>query len=123
MLSMIYKFCSNKFSYYISFLFVLISYFLVNITVYNISMYKELNGIHIEIFGGGDDGVFYWNQIQKILINDSKVIPNFYSQVLANIIQIVHFNDPIIPRLINVLFFLLFIILEIKLLKLTKNLF
>jgi hypothetical protein len=59
----------NKYRYFLLLIFVSLIYFLVTLVMYHFSMIIGNQGISLNLFGGGDDGFFYWQQALNVARN------------------------------------------------------
>ncbi|MBG9979940.1 hypothetical protein HZY91_00560 [Facklamia sp. DSM 111018] len=92
---------------------------------YFLSKVQGNNGITFKVFGGGDDGLFYWEQAQNVARNREWIRTSIYPLLIGNIIKVPIFNDPFFIRIFNYFAFFLLVVYVIKLMnyliKLTDN--
>lgn len=110
---------ANKYLISLTTTIVFIFYAVINFIIYYLSKLSGNHGVNAFTLGTGDDGVFYWQEIGKLLI-DSQHKTLIYPTVLAKIINLINIFDPIIVRIINLLGFLLLIIIAQKIVKLLR---
>lgn len=96
------------------FLFWLLSfeYFLITTVVYFYSLKSGQSGVSLKVFGGGDDGIFYWNQIIEMFANNyvGQQYTSAYVPIVGHIVKFFGILDPYIVRLINYFIFIFFVI-------------
>lgn len=97
-------------------LIILILLFFTTI-IYYLSLYQGTGGIGLKIFGGGDDGQFYWEQAQNVVNDEPWIKTSIYPFLLGTLIKITGVNDVYIVRLFNLLGFNILVIYSIKILR------
>ncbi len=99
----------KQISYLLTFLFSIGVAFFINVAVYFLATRQGNNGITLQLFGGGDDGAFYWEQIQNILRGLPWIRTSIFPLLSALVIRLTGVNDVFMVRLFNLIgyFFLL----------------
>lgn len=77
------------------------SYFLSTTAMFLISLWQGNHGIGVKLFGGGDDGIFYWEQVQNIIAGRPWVRYSIYPQIIGNIVKYSGIESPYLVRLFN----------------------
>jgi hypothetical protein len=101
--------------------FIFLIYLIITTTIYFISIRQGNNGIYLKLFGGGDDGGFYWNQALNVANGLPWIRTSIYPLIIGNLIKITGIQDVYIIRLFNFIGFVLLIIYSLKLIKLHVN--
>lgn len=96
----------TKILYVYSLLLLVITYILISFVLYALSLENGSNGVSVNLFGGGDDGYFYWEQTQNIIQGNEWIRTSIHPWVISLVVRFTGFNDPIIPRLINLVGFI-----------------
>lgn len=94
-----------------------VSLFLVlclNVVVYFLAIRQGNDGVTLQLFGGGDDGAFYWEQIQNILRGLPWIRTSVYPLVSAFFIRLTNLNDVFMIRLFNLIAYFVLVIFSLK---------
>ena len=82
---------------------------MITVLFYNLSVSQGGNGISYLFLGGGDDGLFYYEQAININEGYSWISTSIYPVLLASVMSFFGSNHPLILRLFNVLGFMILI--------------
>lgn len=96
----------------------MLAYFIITTIVYIISSKEGYHGISLRLFGGGDDGFFYWTQAVNVANGEEWIRTSIYPYILGILIKLTGIEDPYIIRLFNFLGFVLLVKYSIKLINL-----
>lgn len=91
-------------------------YFVLTTTIYIISV-KLGNGVSLKIFGGGDDGFFYWIQAQNLAAGKDWIRTSIYPLIIGNLIKFTGNNSVYLIRLFNYSGFILLVLFSISLIR------
>jgi len=94
-----------------------IIYFILTTVIFFISLNLGNDGVSIKLFGGGDDGNFYWAQAKNIVHNQPAVLTSIYPLIIGYLIKITGIENVYIIRLFNYCGFVLLTLLSIKLIE------
>ena len=94
-----------------------IIYFILTTVIFYISLNLGNDGVSIKLFGGGDDGNFYWAQANNIVHNQPAVLTSIYPLIIGYLIKITGIENVYIIRLFNYCGFVLLTLLSIKLIE------
>ncbi|MFF6017087.1 hypothetical protein VO178_05990 [Lysinibacillus fusiformis] len=94
-----------------------ILYFLLSVTIYFISFSSGFNGLALPVFGGGDDGQFYYEQTLKFINNESYVYTSIHIWILGIVLKVFNTENVMVLRIFNFTGSFLLIILALLILK------
>lgn len=94
-----------------------ILYFLLSVTIYFISFSNGFNGLALPVFGGGDDGQFYYEQTLKFINDESYVYTSIHIWILGIILKVFNTENVMVLRIFNFTGSFLLIILALLILK------
>ena len=97
--------------------FLFLFYLIINLTIYILSKKGGTEGVSLMIFGGSDDGRFYWSQVKAFLDGRGIIGTSIYPYIISYIVKITKINDVIVIRMFNYLGFALLIFVSIYLCK------
>ncbi|WP_274309145.1 hypothetical protein [Solibacillus daqui] len=92
-------------------------YFLLSTGLYFLSVTSGYNGLSLPIFGGGDDGQFYYEQAMNFANGEPYIYTSIHVWVLGMILDIFNTESVMILRLYNFISNILIIILSLLILK------
>lgn len=95
--------------------FVLLLYLSITTIVFFVAMAHGNEGVTIRLFGGGDDGLFYWIQAQNVASGREAVLTSIYPLIIGYIVKITGAETVYVIRLFNYLGFILLVLFSIKL--------
>ncbi|MGE6513582.1 hypothetical protein [Lysinibacillus sphaericus] len=94
-----------------------ILYFISSTSIYYLSLSQNTNGISLSLFGGGDDGIFYYEQATKIANNLPYVYTSIHALIFGWILKIFHTDSVYLLRVFNYLANLGLILISLLFLK------
>ncbi|MCG0276568.1 MAG: hypothetical protein L5655_10540 [Thermosediminibacteraceae bacterium] len=97
-------------------------YFMLTTTIFLIALSNGNEGVSIRIFGGGDDGYFYWEQAKNIAAGRDAILTSIYPLIIGYIVKITGIESVYIIRLFNFFGFVLLVLFSIYLIKLFSKL-
>lgn len=78
-----------------------ILYFLLSTSIYYLSLSQNTKGITLPLFGGGDDGIFYYEQATQIANNLPYVYTSIHAVILGWIMKVFHTDSVYVLRVFN----------------------
>lgn len=96
---------------------VIILYFILTTSIFYLSLNEGYNGITLKIFGGGDDGFFYWSQAKNVMAGEPWIKTSIYPLILGYLLKLTNIESVYIVRLFNFTGFLLLLLISKKLIK------
>lgn len=106
----------DNLKYLILLQFTILFYFIITTTIYYLSVREGSQGISLKLFGGGDDGHFYWRQALNVANGEPWIRTSIYPLIIGNLIKVIGIENVFIVRIFNYIGFLLLIFFSIKLL-------
>ncbi|NLJ73232.1 MAG: hypothetical protein GX333_09495, partial [Syntrophomonadaceae bacterium] len=97
---------------------VFIIYFTLTTVIFFLALNYGNEGVTVQLFGGGDDGLTYWAQAQNVAKGHSAVITSIYTVIIGNLIKITGIENVYLIRIFNYLGFILLVILATHLISL-----
>lgn len=97
--------------------FVFLIYLLGNTSIFFIALSQGDEGVTVRLFGGGDDGYFYWEQAKKVAAGEPWIRTSIYPLIIGYLIKITGIESVYLIRLFNYLGFILLVILAMRLIK------
>jgi len=94
--------------------FLFIFYFLLILIIYFLSIKQGNEGIGLKLFGGGDDGIFYWIQANNVASGNEWIKTSIYPLIIGNVIKFFGIYNVIIVRILNFFIFIFLIFLSLK---------
>jgi hypothetical protein len=87
---------------------VLLVYFVITTTIFFISLNLGSEGVTLRLFGGGDDGLFYWGEAKKIADGFGDVkLTSIFPLIVGFLIKISGSENAYIIRIFNYFGFIL----------------
>lgn len=80
---------------------VLFYYLLATTVFYTLAIYVTGNGVSYQLFGGGDDGAFYWEQAMNVFYDLSWIRTSIYPWIIGKFMQIIGTESVFAIRLFN----------------------
>lgn len=108
----------KKILYFTLHQFVLFIYLSLTTLVFFLSLKQGHDGIALRIFGGGDDGFFYWRQANNIANGNQAVITSIYPLMIGYFIKFTGIRSVFFIRFINYLGFVFLSVLSVYAVKL-----
>lgn len=94
-----------------------ILYFLLSVIIYYMSYSSGYQGLALPIFGGGDDGQFYYEQALKFINGEPYVYTSIHIWILGAILKVFHTDNVMLLRIFNFTGSILLIALALLILK------
>lgn len=107
----------KKYSYLTIQQLIISIYFVLTTAIFILAMKSGNEGITLNIFGGGDDGYFYWTQAQNVAAGNPWIRTSIYPLIIGNLMKITGFHNVYLIRIFNYFGFLLLILFSMKLIK------
>lgn len=80
---------------------VLIYYLLATIIFYMLAIFVNGNGVSFQIFGGGDDGAFYWEQAMNVFYDLTWIRTSIYPWIIGKYMQLIGTESVFAIRMFN----------------------
>lgn len=96
---------------------VMIIYFVLTTLIFFLALKDGNDGIALKIFGGEDDGFFYWAQAKNVAAGKEWIRTSIYPLILGYLIKITNIESVYIIRLFNFVGFLLLLLVSKKVVK------
>ncbi|ATA61622.1 hypothetical protein GS458_3195 [Geobacillus stearothermophilus] len=97
---------------------VFLSFFLLTTIIYFVSKNMGYDGITIRLFGGEDDGFFYWNQALIVANDGEAILTSIYPLLIGYLVKFIGYKDVIVIRYFNFFGFVILVFSSLYLLKL-----
>lgn len=94
-----------------------LAYFLLTTIIFLLSMKSGNDGVTLSIFGGGDDGFFYWKQIQNIYEGKPWIRTSIYPLIIGSIMKLTGISSVYLIRILNYFVFIFLIMFSMYLIK------
>lgn len=91
---------------------VVVTYFSLTSLFFLLAFNKDHEGISLNLFGGGDDGYFYWEQAKNISHGQDAILTSIYPVIIGYLLKITGIENVYIIRLFNLLGFIILLILS-----------
>ena len=91
---------------------VVVTYFSLTSLIFLLAFNKDHEGISLNLFGGGDDGYFYWEQAKNISHGQDAILTSIYPVIIGYLLKITGIENVYIIRLFNLLGFIILLILS-----------
>lgn len=92
-------------------------YFLLSTSIYFVSVNSGYNGLSLPIFGGGDDGQFYYEQAMKFANGEPYIYTSIHVWVLGIVLSVFNTDNVMILRFFNYISSILLLIIALLILK------
>lgn len=96
---------------------ILLMYFSLTTIIFFLSLSEGNMGVTLRIFGGSDDGYFYWEQAKNIASDQDAILTTIYPLIIGYIIKITGYESVYLIRIFNYIGFIILVTLGLKLLK------
>ena len=97
--------------------FVFLAYFILTTAIFFIAVNQGNEGVTLRLFGGGDDGFFYWTQARNIAVGQPAVLTSIYPLIIGYLIKITGIESVYVIRIFNYIGFILLIIFSLHLIE------
>lgn len=92
-------------------------YFLLSTVIYFLSLLSGYNGLALPIFGGNDDGQFYYEQAMKFVNGEPYVYTSIHIWVLGLILKLFNTDNVMVLRFFNYIGSILILVIALLTLK------
>lgn len=89
---------------------VFLTYFILTTIIFFIALNQGNDGVTLRLFGGGDDGFFYWRQARNIAAGQDAILTSIYPLIIGYLIKITRIESVYIIRIFNYIGFILLVI-------------
>lgn len=96
--------------------FTFLVYFALTTLMFFLAISQGNEGITFRLFGGGDDGYFYWIQAQNVAEGSEWIRTSIYPLIIGTLMKVTGIKSVYLIRLFNYIGFLLLVIFSLKLL-------
>ena len=97
--------------------FIFLMYLIITTTIFLISLNMGNEGIGIKLFGGGNDGYFYWEQAQNVAVGNEWIRTSIYPLIIGYLIKIIGVKSVYVIRIFNYCGFILLVLFSKYLIK------
>lgn len=97
--------------------FVFLTYFILTTAIFFIVINQGNEGVSLKLFGGGDDGYFYWKQAKNIASGQDAILTSIYPLIIGYLIKITGLKSVYLIRIFNYIGFIFLIILSMHMIK------
>lgn len=97
--------------------FVFLIYLLVTTIIFFAALSQGNEGVSLSLFGGRNDGYFYWEQAQNVAAGEPWIRTSIYPLIIGTLIRITGIESVYLIRLFNYLGFIILVILAMRLIK------
>lgn len=108
----------SKYLFLTLFQFLLLIYFILTTILYFMSLRQGNEGVTVNLFGGGDDGFFYWQQAKNVANGSNWVKTSIYPLIIGNLLKITGLEDVYIIRIFNYIGFVFLVLVSMRLINL-----
>lgn len=96
-------------------------YFIFSTILYFISVNSGFNGLSLPIFGGGDDGQFYYEQAMKFANGEPYIYTSIHVWVLGVILLVFNTDNVMVLRLFNLIANVIILVMSLLIIKKITN--
>ncbi|MGQ7624999.1 hypothetical protein ACTGUY_01020 [Streptococcus suis] len=94
-----------------------LAYLFITTLMYFLSLYQGNEGVTYKLFGGGDDGYFYWIQAQNVADGNTWIRTSIYPLIIGTLMRVIGIENVYLIRIFNYIGFLLLVAFSLKLIK------
>lgn len=98
-------------------LITFLAYLFITTLMYFLSLYQGNEGVTYKLFGGGDDGYFYWIQAQNVADGNTWIRTSIYPLIIGTLMRVIGIENVYLIRIFNYIGFLLLVAFSLKLIK------
>lgn len=92
-------------------------YFILTSLFFFLAIRQGNEGVVLRLFGGSDDGLFYWEQAKNVAAGREAILTSIYPIIIGYLVKITGIENVFVVRLFNYMGFILLTILGLHLLK------
>lgn len=104
----------------LSIVFYILLYFSMSSFFYYLSIHTGYNGLSFPLFGGEDDGVFYYNQALNVAANEEAILTSIHAVVLGWVLKFFNTDQVFLLRAFNLLGSVLTLFVGLKIVSLLQ---
>lgn len=97
--------------------FTFLAYLALTTLMFFLAMSQGNEGVTFRLFGGGDDGYFYWIQAQNVADGNTWIRTSIYPLIIGTLMRVTGIKSVYLIRIFNYIGFLLLIAFSLKLIK------
>ncbi|MFZ1758858.1 MAG: hypothetical protein WAT96_07400 [Streptococcus suis] len=97
--------------------FTFLAYLFITTLMYFLSLSQGNEGVTYRLFGGGDDGYFYWFQAQNVADGNTWIRTSIYPLIIGTLMRVTGIENVYLIRIFNYIGFLLLVAFSLKLIK------
>jgi hypothetical protein len=97
--------------------FIFLAYLALTTLMFFLAMSQGNEGVTFKLFGGGDDGYFYWTQAQNVASGNEWVRTSIYPLIIGTLMKVTGIESVYLIRIFNYVGFLLLVSFSLKLVK------
>ena len=97
--------------------FTFLAYLFITTLMYFLSLSQGNEGVTFRLFGGGDDGYFYWIQAQNVADGNTWIRTSIYPLIIGTLMRVTGIENVYLIRIFNYIGFLLLVAFSLKLIK------
>lgn len=97
--------------------FTFLAYLFITTLMYFLSLSQGNEGVTYRLFGGGDDGFFYWIQAQNVADGNTWIRTSIYPLIIGTLMRVTGIENVYLIRIFNYIGFLLLVAFSLKLIK------
>lgn len=101
--------------------FIFSTYLAITTLMFFLSISQGNEGVTYKLFGGGDDGTFYWIQAQNVAQGSTWIRTSIYPLIIGTLMKVIGIQSVYLIRIFNYIGFLLLVSLSSKLIKIQFN--
>lgn len=94
-----------------------LAYLFITTLMYFLSLSQGNEGVTYRLFGGGDDGYFYWIQAQNVADGNTWIRTSIYPLIIGTLMRVTGIENVYLIRIFNYIGFLLLVAFSLKLIK------
>ena len=107
----------KKLQYFTIQQFTFLAYLFITTLMYFLSLSQGNEGVTYRLFGGGDDGYFYWIQAQNVADGNTWIRTSIYPLIIGTLMRVTGIENVYLIRIFNYIGFLLLVAFSLKLIK------
>lgn len=100
----------KQFRYLLILFISLLTGFLITTTFFYLSLRAGSEGVALDLFGGEQDGVFYWDQALNVANDRPWINTSIYAWIIGQVVKITTIQDVYVVRVFNYLGYILLVV-------------
>ncbi|GEN57841.1 hypothetical protein GCM10012290_23890 [Halolactibacillus alkaliphilus] len=97
--------------------FTFLAYLALTTLMFFLAMSQGNEGVTFRLFGGGDDGYFYWIQAQNVAAGNAWIRTSIYPLIIGTLMKVTGVESVYLIRLFNYIGFLLLVTFSLKIIR------